>query len=192
MQCEKTKKWEKKGEILEKRPDSLSYLVDIDGRVAIMSRAFLKPVFEEGQSWAQDHVSLNQDQGEFHSLSTPPLRCSTRIQEKKEEKCFSSSCALEPATPSPKSSVSLSACRGSTDRTPKRQRTPSISRRGGFSLINIQWASFATRATAIIVFALFFLAILLCFWIRSRNICQSRARHGQLLDLLCSSSSSSG
>ena len=63
---------------------------------------------------------------------------------------------------------------------------------GGFSLINIQRASFATGATAIIVCALFFLAILLCVWIRSRNVCQSRARHSQLLELLCSSSSSSG
>ena len=74
VQCDKTKKWEKKGEILEKRPDGLSYLVDIDGRVAIRSRAFLKPVFKEGQGGAQDHVSLSQDQGEFHSLSAPPLR----------------------------------------------------------------------------------------------------------------------
>ena len=59
---------------------------------------------------------------------------------------------------------------------------------GGFSLINIQWASFATGATAIIVCAMFFLAVLLCCWIRSCNIRQSRARHGQLLDLLRSSS----
>ena len=59
---------------------------------------------------------------------------------------------------------------------------------GGFLLINIQWASFATGATAIIVSAMFFLAVLLCCWIRSRNIRQSRACHGQLLDLLRSSS----
>ena len=58
---------------------------------------------------------------------------------------------------------------------------------GGFSLINIQWASFATGATAIIVCAMFFLAVLLCCWIRSCSVRQSRARHGQLLDLLRSS-----
>ena len=45
---------------------------------------------------------------------------------------------------------------------------------GGFSLINIQWASFATGATAIIVCAMVFLAVLLCCWICSRNIRQSR------------------
>ena len=59
---------------------------------------------------------------------------------------------------------------------------------GGFSLINIQWASFATGATAIIVSDLFFLAVLLCCWIRTRNIRRSRAHHGQLLDHLHSSS----
>ena len=58
---------------------------------------------------------------------------------------------------------------------------------GGFSLINIQCVSFATGATAIMVCAMFFLAVLCC-WIRSRNIRQSRARHGQLLGLLRSSS----
>ena len=34
-----------------------TYLVDINGRVAIRSRAFLKPVFKEGQGGAEDHVS---------------------------------------------------------------------------------------------------------------------------------------
>ena len=132
VQCGKTKRWEKKGEILEKRPNGLSYLVDIDGRVAIRSRAFLKPVFKEGQGGAQDHVSRNQDQRDFHSLSTPPLRLSSRLQEKKEEKCFPSSCALDPAIPTRKSSVSLSACSSCTDRTPRRPRTPSINRWGDF------------------------------------------------------------
>ena len=59
---------------------------------------------------------------------------------------------------------------------------------GGLSLINIQWALFATGATAIIVCAMFFLAVLLCCWIRSRNIRQSWDRHGQLLALLRSPS----
>ena len=38
IQCDKSKKWEKKGKVLEKRPDGLSYLVDIDGRVAVRRR----------------------------------------------------------------------------------------------------------------------------------------------------------
>ena len=44
--------------------------------------------------------------------------------------------------------------------------------------------------TAIIVCAMFFLADLLCCWILSHNNCQSRARHGQLLNFLRSSSMS--
>ena len=46
VQCDMSKKGKKKGEILETRPDSLSYLVDIDGKVAVRSKAFLKPFFK--------------------------------------------------------------------------------------------------------------------------------------------------
>ena len=118
---------------MEKQPDGLSYLVDIAGRVVIRSRAFLKPVFEEeGQGGAQDHVS--QDQGEFHSLSAPPLRRSSRLQEKKEEeeKCFSSSCALVPTTLTLISSGNSSECNRCTDSRQMGPRTSITSRRGDF------------------------------------------------------------
>ena len=129
IQCEKSKKWEKKGRVLEKRPDGLSYLVDIDGRLAVRSRFFLKPVSQGGQGRANDVTEI-QDQGEFHSSFTPPLRCSSRlvekIQNKKEkEKCSSSSCAPALVIPMQRNSASSNCCSGYLDRIPRRQRTPS-------------------------------------------------------------------
>ena len=54
---------------------------------------------------------------------------------------------------------------------------------GGFSLINIQWASFTTGATAIIVCALLFFLVIVCCWIRTKNIRRTKTRHDQLLDV---------
>ena len=57
IQCDKSKKWDWRGEIIEVRPDGLSYLVDLDGKVIIRGRAMLKPVFNEhgdGQVQYQD------------------------------------------------------------------------------------------------------------------------------------------
>ena len=152
-------------------------------------RAFLKPVFKEGQGGAQDHVSHDQE-GEFHSSSSPALRRLSRLQEKEKEKCSSSSCAPALAKPMPINSGSSSACSGCTDRRGRRQRTPSTSLRG---VLPHQYpvGFICHRATAIIVCAIFFLDVLLCCRIRSRNVHQSRARHGQLLELLKSSSSRS-
>ena len=59
---------------------------------------------------------------------------------------------------------------------------------GGFSLINIQWASFATGATTIIVCALLFFAVVVCCWIRTKNIRRYKRSHSQLLDVLRSRS----
>ena len=55
IQCDKSKRWDRRGEIVEVRPDGLSYLVDLDGRLAIRGRAMIKPVMEE-------HIQV-QDQG---------------------------------------------------------------------------------------------------------------------------------
>ena len=55
---------------------------------------------------------------------------------------------------------------------------------GGFSLINIQWASFATGASTIIMCALLFIAIVVCCWIRTKNIRRHKRAHSQLLDVL--------
>ena len=46
IQCDKSKKWDPRGEINEIRPDGLSYLVDMEGKAIIRGRAILKPVFK--------------------------------------------------------------------------------------------------------------------------------------------------
>ena len=129
IQCDKSKKWEKKGRVLEKRPDGLFYLVDIDGRLAVRSKFFLKPVLQGGKGGASDNVTetQDQDQGEFHSSITHFLLRSPRLVEKAEkakEKCSSSSCAPAQTIPMTISSASSSGCTGSR---PRRQRTPSTS-----------------------------------------------------------------
>ena len=48
---------------------------------------------------------------------------------------------------------------------------------GEFSLINVQWASFTTGASAIFVVAIIALAVLACCWLRAKGQCQSKHRH---------------
>ena len=55
---------------------------------------------------------------------------------------------------------------------------------GGLSLINIQWAFFTTGATAVIVCALLFVSVIICCWIRTKNIRKTETCHAQLLDVL--------
>ena len=57
IQCDKSKKWDCRREMIEVRPDGLSYLVDLEGKVIIRDGAMLKPVFNEcgdGQVQVQD------------------------------------------------------------------------------------------------------------------------------------------
>ena len=58
IQCEKTGSWERKGEIVEMRPDRLSYLVDVDGKFYVRARHMLRPAKKGGV-----FVSQVQDQG---------------------------------------------------------------------------------------------------------------------------------
>ena len=61
-------------------------------------------------------------------IHTPSLRRSSRLVEKREkEKCLS--CAPAPVILTRTSSASSNGCSGCTDKTPRRQRTPSTSRK---------------------------------------------------------------
>ena len=57
---------------------------------------------------------------------------------------------------------------------------------GGFSLVNVQWASFATGASAIFVVAIISLAFLICCCLRAKGMRQSKHRHRQLLSTISS------
>ena len=50
VQCPKTGSWENIGTVLEIRPDQLSYLIDIEGKMFIRARCMLRPVEEGGVS----------------------------------------------------------------------------------------------------------------------------------------------
>ena len=76
IQCDKSKKWDRRGEIIEVRPDGLSYLVDLERKVIIRGCAMLKPVFNEcggGQVQDQDRGQGKQQEGELSpsSVSSP-------------------------------------------------------------------------------------------------------------------------
>ena len=57
---------------------------------------------------------------------------------------------------------------------------------GGFSLVNVQLASFATGASAIFVVAIISLAVLICCWLRAKGMHRSRHRHRQLSSTISS------
>ena len=56
----------------------------------------------------------------------------------------------------------------------------------GFSLVNVQWASFATGALAILVVAIISLAVLVCCWLRAKGQRWSKHGHRQLLSQILS------
>ena len=48
MQCPKTGSWESIGTVLEMRPDKLSYLIEVQGKMFVRARYMLRPVEEGG------------------------------------------------------------------------------------------------------------------------------------------------
>ena len=52
---------------------------------------------------------------------------------------------------------------------------------GGFSLVNVQWASFGTGASAIFVVAIIAVVVIICCWLRAKGHPRSKHRHSQLL-----------
>ena len=50
VQNESNGLWDLTGEVIDIRPDKLSYLIDIGGRTFVRGRAKIKPVFKVGVS----------------------------------------------------------------------------------------------------------------------------------------------
>ena len=95
VQQETTGLWDLTGVILEARPDKLSYLVEIGGRVFIRGRNKLKPVsnFKDEKEREVPDLDLDLEKKEKVGVSVcldssqaplqpPPLRRSQRLQEK--------------------------------------------------------------------------------------------------------------
>ena len=55
---------------------------------------------------------------------------------------------------------------------------------GGFSIVNLQWASFASGATVIIPVAIVGVLVTLCCYFRARNDRRSKERHHQLIETI--------
>ena len=79
VQCEKTSLWDKVGAVLEIRPDKLSFLIDIEGKLLIRARFMIKP-FEGEVSDLQNQV---QDQGGAQSAEDFVPRRSERLKNQK-------------------------------------------------------------------------------------------------------------
>ena len=82
VQCEKTGFWDKVGTVIEIRPDNLSYLLDVEGKLLIRARFTIRSLEEGGVSDAD----LIHNQGGAQSDFVP--RRSERIKEKTSvQKC---------------------------------------------------------------------------------------------------------
>ena len=83
-QCEKNGLWDKIGTVIEVRPDKLSYLLDVEGKLLIRARFMIRPMEEGGVS--DIDIDQVQDQGGAQSSFVP--RRSERIKEKTSiQKC---------------------------------------------------------------------------------------------------------
>ena len=117
MQCKKSRKWDRQGEVIDIRPDGLSYLIDFEGKVIVRGRALLKPVFESRSVQDQGHV--DQEEGEFSSpdihSSSSDAHSSPRRSKRLQEKCSSSPAPVLTAKATPPSSGSSRRCSGCID-----------------------------------------------------------------------------
>ena len=116
VQCPKTGSWENIGTVLEIRPDKLSYLIDIEGKMFIRARYMLWPVEEGGVSDAcQSQVQVQGGAQAACQEGVLPRRSERlKLQKGKEELKSISKCAA-PTTMMP-SSVNTGAstiCTGS-------------------------------------------------------------------------------
>ena len=61
VQCPKTGSWENVGTVLEMRPDKLSYLIEVQGKMFVRARYMLRPVEEGGVFSNQDQLKVGLD-----------------------------------------------------------------------------------------------------------------------------------
>ena len=86
------KKWDRQGEIIDFRPDGLSYLIDFEGKVIVRGRALLKPVFASNDGQDQGHV--DQEEREF---SSPDIYLSPSVASPRRSKRLQCSSLPVPA-----------------------------------------------------------------------------------------------
>ena len=96
FQCDKSKKWDRLGEIIDVQPDGLSYLVNFEGKVIVRGPAMLKPISQE---WGSDQDQGQEEEVEeweliSHSFTHSSPRRFKRLQEKEEAKSTSGHCPV--------------------------------------------------------------------------------------------------
>ena len=133
-----------------------------------------------------DFQVQDQDQGGAQPAEEFVPRRSDRL------KNLSSISSCGPITMRSPSSASIAVL---TDSTENRWRKKCVSRQrqttsarmpGGFSLVNVQWASFATGVSATFVVAIIAVAVIICCWLRAKGKRCSKHRHSQLLSAVTS------
>ena len=87
VQCPKTGSWENIRTVLEMRPDKLSYLIEVQGKIFVRVRYMLRPVKEGGVILNQDQV-LGGARSDVEDKESP--RRSERLKEKVSVSKFSS------------------------------------------------------------------------------------------------------
>ena len=109
MQCEKTGSWERIGEIVEMRPDQLSYLVEVEGKLYVRAGHILRPAEKGG---VFDQVQVQGGAQAVADLNQVPRR-SERLKERNLINSIKSSKCVEVTTmmPNSGSTVVLTGCR---------------------------------------------------------------------------------
>ena len=81
VQCEKTGLWDKIGTVLEVRPDKLSYLIDIEGKLLICARFMIRPL----EGVVSDLQNQVKDQGGAQSAEVFVPRRSEHLKNQKTD-----------------------------------------------------------------------------------------------------------
>lgn len=164
------------------RPDNLSYLVDVEGKILVRARNMLRPaekvrVFEVPQVLVHGGAQAESEVGVL------PRR-SEWLKEKKDQKNCFNMCPLNDDAAKLREYRRLDRLHREQIAEEMQIESESNTIRqnsGEFSLVNVQWASFATGVSAIFVVAIIALAVLVCCWLRAKGQRLRKHHHRQLL-----------
>ena len=168
MKCPKTSSWESIGTVLEMRPDKLSYLIEVQGKMFVRACYMLWPVEEGGVFDASQSQVQGGAQADSQVGVLPRRSERLKLQKEKEEPKSTSKCVAQTMTmPSSANTGALTDFTGSNwqkNTTWNQRATPS-----GRTQEFCHWGVIIS------------LAVLICCWLQAKGMRRSKNRHWQLL-----------
>ena len=198
VQDKKTGQWQALATVIEARPDGLSYIVNAGGREQLRSRHMLRPesVFQTESERDGPQAESERDGPKVGVIPLPTtvLRRSQRLLDKNSEgnRLIPAQKCAEARQNEGKLNEFRRLQKLHWDSMPTQQGiSKSVSEdqtinqhSDGFSIVNLQWASFASGATVIIAVAIVGVLVTLCCYFRARNDRRRRKRHHQLIETI--------